>query len=358
MSDYRRIDMFESVLSSFSDAIVIMGQGEKVKWINSAAEVLFGKSINQVVGGEMAALFPENSEVYKEARLAISQGVTLIDHDVTIPVGGEKRRSVSMSVHTVEGEEKLATIVLRDMTGLNALKHTIGLQERISEIAALAAGIAHEVKNPLGGLRAAAQLLGAESPKSAKELTRLIIDEADRINRLVTDLINLNQPGDFACAPVNIYQILDDVARLMAPEMDRKDISLRRLFDPSLPEVLGDQDRLRQIFLNLTKNAVEAVGVGGEICMKTGVAWSVPASTTPDHDGKFVLVKIIDNGPGLDESMIRHLYTPFISKKSGGSGLGLAVTLHLVRAHGGLLDVRNLEDGAGVDASVYLPYRR
>lgn len=350
---------FEAILASFTDAVIILNEGLEIEWMNPAAESLFGVSFTQVGGRSVRDALPGAEGVLPELARSMENGVTVIDHDVSIGTGRGGAVSCVLSVHPLDDEEgRGAVLALRDLTGLRALERTARLREQAEETAALAAGIAHEIKNPLGGVRGAAQLLGAETDdKTVKKYAELVIREADRINRLIMELIDLNQPKPIVKNPVNIYTILDEALELMRPEMERKKITVERLFDPSLPDVPGDRDRLAQIFLNVLKNAVEACGEGGEVTLSTRHSGAAPRPAALKREAKFTLIEIMDDGPGLDPEMAPHLFTPFYTGKKGGSGLGLSVSLSLTLAHGGLLEMGERSDGRpGAAAFIYLPH--
>lgn len=352
--------LFENALSSFTDAVILLGMEGNVQWMNSAAEQITGFSSNHTVGGPMTALFPANTPTHDAVTQAMETGLSVTDHDSVYVNRRMERLPVGVSVYPLSPEEgsRGAAVVIRDLTAFKAMERLAGADERIEGLSTLAAGIAHEIKNPLGGIRGAAQLLRGEAggARETAEYTNLIIREVDRINRLITDFISLNQPGDFPMAPLNIYPALDDAINLLKPLMDQKDVKVQRVFDPSLPPVIGNDDRFRQIFLNIIKNAVEACEKGGRVTVTTSLAMSPPLSRVRGKKSRFALVEVADDGPGLDEETKSHLFTPFFSRKKQGSGLGLVMTLHLVQAHGGLLELNNKPHGQGAVASVYLPY--
>jgi two-component system nitrogen regulation sensor histidine kinase GlnL len=352
--------LFENALSSFTDAVILLGGDGDVEWMNSAAEQITGYSSTHAIGGPMTALFPVNTPTHDAVTQAMETGLSLTDHDAVYVNRRAERLPVGVSVYPLSPEEgrKGATVVIRDLTAFKAMERLAGAGERIEGLSTLAAGIAHEIKNPLGGIRGAAQLLrGAEgSAHETAEYTGLIIREVDRIDRLITDFISLNQPANFPMGPLNIYPVLDDAINLLKPLMEQKAVKVQRVFDPSLPPVIGNGDRLRQIFLNVIKNAVEACEKGGRVTVTASLAMSAPLSRVRGKKSRFALVEVADDGPGLDEETKTHLFTPFFSRKKQGSGLGLVMTLHLVQAHGGLLELDNKPHGPGAVASVYLPY--
>ncbi len=354
------MDRFESILASFTDAVIIVDENMMIEWVNPAVEQLFGKSRNITEGKLISDLFPIDSDIYNEINHSISSGVSLTDHDLLLTLDQGRTASVALTVQPAGESGRAETIILlRDMTGFTALQRTIRLQDRLKELSLLAAGLAHEIKNPLTGIKGAAQLLHTDAgDDKMKSYTSLIVKESDRIDRLVTGFIKLNDPmEEFARTSVNIYPILDKVITLLEPLISERLIAIEKDYDPSLPPIMGNSDRLSQIFLNLVKNGIEACDNRGAVTLRTRFAWGgAPVSAGKLGHGKYALVEIIDDGHGLDDDAKRDLFTPFHSKKSGGSGLGLAVTLHLVQKHEGMLEIENRNDSQGVIASVYLPY--
>lgn len=352
--------LFENALSSFTDAVIILGETGAVEWINASAEQLILLPLNHVADAPMTALFPVNTPAGHAITQAMETGVSVTDHDAVYVNRRGENVPVGISVYPLPQEEgrKGVAIVLRDLTALKTMERLASMGERLDELSTLAAGIAHEIKNPLGGIRGAAQLLRGETAESstAMEYTGLIIREVDRINRLIMDFIALSQPADFPMERLNIYPILDDALSLLKETMNRKEIKIYRAFDPSLPPVIGNGDRLRQVFINIIKNAVEACGHGGRVTITTSLAMKPPRSKFKGKKSRLALVEVADDGPGLDEETKSRLFTPFFSRKKQGSGLGLVMTLNLVQAHDGLLEIDNRHEGHGAVASVYLPY--
>jgi two-component system, NtrC family, nitrogen regulation sensor histidine kinase GlnL len=227
--------------------------------------------------------------------------------------------------------------------------------ERTLDFEALAAGLAHEIKNPLAGLQGSAELLAREADGTAREYALVIAREAKRVDGLVRELLDLARPAAISLAPVNIHEVLDHV-RLLArglPGGDR--IAFTQRYDPSLPPVHGDREKLTQVVLNLVRNAVEAVQgrERAEVSLETGVA-SLRLRSASGRTRPLARVSVHDDGPGIPEAMLARLFTPFATSKAHGTGLGLAVSRRVVEAHGGRIEVKNRAAG-GAEASVYLP---
>ncbi|MDB5543101.1 MAG: two-component sensor histidine kinase, partial [Hyphomicrobiales bacterium] len=209
-------------------------------------------------------------------------------------------------------------------------------------VSALAAMLAHEIKNPLSGIRGAAQLLEQSAGDDDRTLTRLICDEADRIVKLVDRMEVFSDERPIERDSVNIHAVLDHVKRVAQAGFGRH-VRIVESYDPSLPPVLANRDQLVQVFLNLVKNAAEAVGedaIDGQIELTTafrpGVRLKTPGVSAPvSLPLEFC---VIDNGPGVAPDIAEHLFDPFVSNKSSGTGLGLALVAKIIGDHGGIVE--------------------
>jgi two-component system, NtrC family, nitrogen regulation sensor histidine kinase GlnL len=233
-------------------------------------------------------------------------------------------------------------VMLQERTIADKMDRQLTHRGAARSVTALAAMLAHEIKNPLSGIRGAAQLLEQSAADDDRTLTRLICDEADRIVKLVDRMDVFTDERPVERASVNIHVVLDHVKRLAQSGFARH-IKFVEEYDPSLPPLFGNRDQLVQVFLNLVKNAAEAIGEGtsdGEILLSTafrpGVRLSLPGSKTRVSLPLQFCVR--DNGSGVPEDLMPHLFDPFVTTKPKGSGLGLALVAKVVGDHGGIIE--------------------
>jgi two-component system nitrogen regulation sensor histidine kinase GlnL len=326
-----------------SDALLVVGADGGVLHLNPAAEDLFGRSRDRSVGlparalpgGSQLAILAERArtaEVVASAEFPAPQDPSVLVHAEASPL--------------LDGPSCVGAVVI-----LRSPRQS----SRSLDFDALAAGLAHEIKNPLAGLQGSAELLAREADGSAREYAQVIAREAKRVDGLVRELLDLARPTALQTMPVNIHSVMGDVRILSRglPGSDR--ISFVERYDPSLPDVHGDPEKLTQVVLNLVRNAIDAVISTDrpEVIFETGVA-SLRLRAASGRTRPLARVAVMDNGCGISESMLARLYTPFSTSKAHGTGLGLAVSRRIVEAHGGRIEVRN-RPGGGVEASVYLP---
>jgi two-component system, NtrC family, nitrogen regulation sensor histidine kinase GlnL len=239
-------------------------------------------------------------------------------------------------------------VVLHPCSVAQRLNRQLSHRGGARAVAGLGATLAHEVKNPLSGIRGAAQLLEGSLAEDERPLIRLICDETDRICALVDRMEAFADGKPIERRPVNIYQVLERVRRVSESGFGRRVRFVER-YDPSLPEVDGDHDQLVQVFLNLIKNAAEAVPAeGAEIRISTQYTHglSMRVANSRERVELPILVEIQDNGPGVSEEMVPHLFEPFVSSKRSGTGLGLSLAAKIVGDHGGVIEFQNQPRGA------------
>ena len=255
-----------------------------------------------------------------------------------------------------EGRPDGAVLVLRDRTVQTTLETQVAERERLKAFGRIAAGIAHEVKNPLGGIRGAAELLCARaSEDKTRSTAELIVREVDRISALVDDLMVFARGDKLRLEPINVHRVLDDVLELLAHDPLSAKTRVERIYDPSIPELVADRDRLAQVFLNLARNALQAMAPdGGTLVITTRIDFDHPLPA--DRAGGLMMVEIRDTGAGIPEELLEQVGTPLFTTRPGGTGLGLPVAEHWVARHGGSLQIQSGR-GEGTRVRVSLPLR-
>ncbi|MGA8891596.1 MAG: ATP-binding protein [Anaeromyxobacteraceae bacterium] len=329
-------------IDSIGDPVLLVGPDGGVVHLNPAAEELFDRSRDRAVGLPVRAL-PGGAPLEALAE-RVRRGQEATGSDFAAP------RDPSVPLHVeasplFDGASCVGTVLV-----VRARRSG----ERHLDFEALAAGLAHEIKNPLAGLQGSAELLAREADGAAREYALVIAREARRVDGLVRELLDLARPATLQSGQVNIHTVLRDVMLIAKglPGGDR--VLFTQHFDPSLPALLGDQEKLTQVALNVLRNAVEAVKEtpGAEVVLETGVAplrlRQAGGKTVP-----LARIAVRDNGPGIPESMLTRLFTPFATSKAQGTGLGLAISRRIVEAHGGRIEVRN--HGNGAEAALFLP---
>ena len=308
--------------------------------VNEAAEALFGHGLSLLARGRFLSALPPGSALAALLERARAEGVRVRERGLEINLFGLPPFEADGAAAPLGDGSLLLTLTVR--TGLGVERggaEAAGLPA----ISGLGRMLAHEIKNPLAGIRGAAQLLKSGAKAEDAPLAQLIVDETDRVARLVDRMEAFSEDVLPALAPVNIHQVLDRV-RALAANGVADGLALREQYDPSLPPVLGDEDQLIQIFLNLVKNAAEAAharGDGrGEITIHTAYRHGVRVRSTRGQSlrGAPLEVRIQDNGPGVPAHLREHLFQPFVTSKPNGAGLGLALVAKLAAAHGGLID--------------------
>ncbi len=333
-----------ALLSAMPVPVVVLTAENRFRFINQAGEQFFGLSTSQLIGMRLADLLPEDSPIYAliaQVRLA---DVTISDHDMNFESPRLRKAGITVQASPLPEEPGAVVLVLQDASAARALDRQMTFRSAARSVTGMAAILAHEVKNPLSGIRGAAQLLEASVNEADRELTVLIREEADRIRDLV-DRMEVFGEKPIERSAVNIHRVLERVRRL-AQTSFAAHINVREVYDPSLPSVFGNRDQLVQVVLNLVKNAAESITSGetamhGEIILTTayqhGVRLAVPGTNHRMHLP--LVVSVRDNGPGIPDDIMPNLFDPFVTSKATGSGLGLALVAKIIADHGGLIEV-------------------
>ncbi len=334
-----------AVLAALPVPVVVLDAANRLRFINSAAEQFLGVSATTAPQFALADFLARDNPLFLLVEQVRQHDARVADHDMTLEGPRLRRMNIAVQGAPLPEEPGAVMLVLHDATAARALDRQMTVRGAARSVSGMAAILAHEVKNPLSGIRGAAQLLEASVTEADRELTVLIRDEADRIRDLV-DRMEAFGERPVQNGPVNIHRVLEHVRRL-AQTGFAASIRFTELYDPSLPPVHGNRDQLVQVVLNLVKNAAEAIVQGdiqhGEIQLITGfqqgVRLAVPGSEARRHLPLFVTVR--DNGPGIADDIRPYLFDPFVSGKPSGSGLGLALVAKIVSDQGGLVEVES-----------------
>lgn len=333
----------DAVLDALPHPVIMVSADGRVANANAAAESFFEASLPLLRRHRLGDLVPFGSPLLALIDQVRARGAAVNEYKVDLGTPRNPgERLVDLHVAPLPERPDHVVVMLQERTIADKMDRQLTHRGAARSVTALAAMLAHEIKNPLSGIRGAAQLLEQSVPDDDRTLTRLICDEADRIVKLVDRMEVFTDERPIEREAVNIHIVLEHVKRLSQSGVGRH-IKFLEDYDPSLPPVLGNRDQLIQVFLNLVKNAAEAIGenaTDGEIGLSTafrpGVRLSRPGSKARVSLPLEFCVK--DNGPGVPEDLLPHLFDPFVTTKSTGSGLGLALVSKIVGDHGGIIE--------------------
>ncbi|MBV8239316.1 MAG: nitrogen regulation protein NR(II) [Hyphomicrobiales bacterium] len=333
----------DAVLDALPHPVIMVAADGRIANANAAAESFFEASLRLLRRHMLGELVPFGSPLLALVDQVRARGAAVNEYKVDLGTPRNPgERLVDLYVAPLPERPDHVVVMLQERTIADKMDRQLTHRGAARSVIALAAMLAHEIKNPLSGIRGAAQLLEQSVGDDDRTLTRLICDEADRIVKLVDRMEVFTDERPIERESVNIHAVLEHVKHLTRSGVARH-IKFVEDYDPSLPPVLGNRDQLVQVFLNLVKNAAEAIGenaADGEIGLSTafrpGVRLSLPGSKTRVSLPLEFCVK--DNGPGVPEDLLPHLFDPFVTTKPTGSGLGLALVSKIVGDHGGIIE--------------------
>ncbi len=339
------------ILAALPEPVLIISPPSTIEYANFAAEEFFGMGSELLKQRNFSDVIPPASPVnfLIEKSLQTHESFNEYDIDLTHPYLSHstgKRRIVDLQVVPLY-EQNCILLVIQPRSMAYKIDQQLTHRGAARSVSGMAAMLAHEIKNPLSGIKGAAQLLELDNSAANGELTQLICDETDRIAALVDQFeVFTNQPPQLNDS-INMHSILDHIRRLAVAGFGAH-VKFIEQYDPSLPHVLGNKDMLIQAFLNLIKNAVEAIGdqptAEIKICsaFRPGIKLTLPGRV--NRVSLPLEFSIIDNGPGVSEDIAAHLFDPFVTDKTGGSGLGLAMVAKIIGDHGGIVEYEHAND--------------
>jgi len=352
---------YEAVLAGLPDAVIAVDTDLRIVFWNSAAEVLTERSARRAEGRYLKEVFSPDASVVRRLGETLATGESRSEAESIVERVDGRRVPVSVVTAPLcgrDGQVEAAVVVLRDLSRIHQLEAEVRRGETPAAAGRMAVGLAHEVRNPLGAIRGAVQLLRRELGADSRlaEYTDVLLTEVDRVNRIIESLLDLARPIQLRAVPLNLHQLLERVTLLNEEGARERGVSLVRRYDPSLPPILGDEDRLLQVFHNLVRNGLDAMERGGRLTLTTRVSLN-PLFGKMDLGGgqrSMVEAQVTDEGPGIPAAVRARIFDPFFTTKDKGLGLGLSICHRILEEHRGAIQVDSAE-GRGTSVTCFLP---
>ena len=355
---------YETVLAGLPDAVIAVDTSTRVIFWNSAAEVITGRSARRAQGRLLKEVFPVNSSLARRLMETLATAESRAETDGVLET--VEAREISVSVVTAplfahDGNVEAAVAVVRDLSKLRQLEAEVRRGETLAAAGRMAVGFAHEIRNPLGAIRGAVQLLSRElaGETRLREYTDVVLTEVERVNRIIELLQDLGRPVKPRVVPLNLYQLLQRVLLVNEEGAAARQVTIVRRYDPSLPPILGDEDRLAQVFHNLVRNAIEAMKDGGQLTVTTRASLNALYGKVDLGGGprSMLEVQVADEGSGISPAVRAKIFDPFFTTKPSGLGLGLAICHRILEEHHGAIQVDS-SLGRGTVVTCFLPIAR
>ena len=336
---------FERIWNSLPNPVLTVDATGAICEVNGAAENFFTASQRQLVGQQLATLAGTGSRVTDLVDQVLRQGVVMAEYGVELTWPELPTRLVDLQAGPMAERGAGAVVMIHPRAIVETMDRSLSHRNAARSVAGMAQMLAHEIKNPLAGISGAAQLLQMNLTGEVRELTELIREEAERIGALVSRVEQFGEIGPGRYQPLNIHDVLDRACR-SAKAGFAAHVRFFQEYDPSLPPTLGDSGQLMQVILNLLKNAADATPkVGGIITVTSSYRAGMKVATLAGRRESLPLqITIADNGTGVPEDLLSHIFEPFVTSKSSGSGLGLALVSKIISDHGGVISC-NSEPG-------------
>ena len=351
-----------NVLESLDDGVFVVDAEGTLDFVNEGGAELSGLAAHRSVGRPVRKALAANPWIIELLETTLDSGVRNVRAEGVLkdrqsPWRSTPVRAVVTLLANTTGRRVGTLLTLQDLSYQRELESRSRESERLQHLEILVAGLAHEVKNPLSGMKGAAQILEAEmnSTPRTRECTDILLQEIERLTNLIGQLLDIAGPSRMDTRPINIHELIDQVMLTLQPGL-RPGITLARVFDPSLPPVRGDVSRLIQVLMNLIQNAAEASDETATITVRTRMETSFRVGGQNGRS-QFLSVDICDEGRGIPDQDLHKIFNPFFTTKDDGTGLGLAISQRIVTEHGGVLRAQPQKHG-GTTFTVTLPVER
>ncbi len=332
-----------NILESLPVAVIAIDHSLRICLVNSVTENLLGMSDTFLLRQNLQEIVGADSVLVSLAVQVLKYGHSIAEFGITLDGPKLSKKKVDIRIAPTTDELDYFVIILQECSMARQMDLQLARGRAVRSVASLASVLAHEIKNPLSGIRGAAQLLEQSVPDPDRELTQLICNESDRIRDLVDRMDLFSDDRPLQREKVNIHDVLEHV-RKVAKSGFGKNITFQENYDPSLPAVFGNRNQLIQLFLNLVKNASESIkSSNGTVLLETSYKHRVLISVAGSRDRLQlpIVVMIKDNGNGIPDDLKQSIFEPFVTTKSRGTGLGLALVAKIVEDHGGLIEVES-----------------
>ena len=331
------------IFAALPNPVFVLDRENRFTYLNQAAEIFFQSSRMMLLGTPLTRIMPADSNFLSMVSRARAQSISVGDQGVELAGPKIGLKLINVQITPFGDREPRLLITIQERALAERLRGQSLFRGAARSIVAMAALLAHEVNNPLAGIKGAAQLLEADLDAEGKSLTRMIVKESDRVAALLDRMEGFAGGANLVLAPVNIHEILDHCLNVAQASYGAH-MKIKRSYDPSLPLVNGHRDLLIQAFINIIKNASEATELNSEITLKTSYSQGRRLTFAAVNGGSDapVQVEVIDNGRGISEELRDHIFDPFVSGRSGGSGLGLTMVASVIADHGAMIDVESV----------------
>ncbi len=320
------------LIENLTTVVAVLDTSLRVVYLNAAAEELFGASLRQAERISLQSLLPGAEKLLTSLQLVLETQASRIEHEISLYVPSRGEIQVEVAITLLPQEQDEARLLLEIIRG--DFQYRVSRDEQLQMQQQVMRGLAHEIKNPLGGLRGAAQLLEKQLDSAElKEYTNIIIDEADRLQNLMARMLGPHQLAENT--HFNIHEVLQRVRQLVEIECDTR-LKLVGDYDPSVPDLYANFDQLLQIILNIARNAVQALNGIGEIVLRTRVRRNFTIGQ--QRHRLVVCIEIEDNGPGIPKNLQDTIFYPLVTSRSEGTGLGLYLAQNLAQRNHGAIE--------------------